>query len=701
MSASLRMDPDVSPADIHAGAEGRRRFALAFDKALFLAELAEAHPEFASAPPADPVALYLSSPVLARLNANALFDEPWYRRAHPDVEAAVASGVLVSGLHHYVAFGLEEGRFPTYALQARAALLPEPAPAPDPGGFDAEAYLLVHPEARLHLRHFPHLDALTYARTLGRRLEPPPAPSPPAWADDPEEAASPLHQALRAEFDEEWYASTHLAREASTDAWIDPWRHYVSRGMREGRSPSARFDEAWYLAFHPDVREAVAQGHLLCGFHHYVVTGRAEGRRPHHELAAALERVIPGVTAPTLMERARALEARLRPMPCRVARGRPRTLWVVLPRLNPDISFGGYRACFELVAALRAYGERRGFRLSVVTLEEERANPHYYLWRTANTRLRRAFAGLEVRSRHEVDHLEIGPRDRFLAYSTWDVVFASPLAALTDEPRVLSLVQEYEPVFHDHGAVRAVVDWALELPSYPLFNSALLRDHFAAERLGVFKAGARPRAGEDYAVFEHVINRLPGQSAADMRLRPSRTCAVYARPEGHAARNLYELVELALKNMCARGRFDARWSFTGLGCLAPTPAVELGGGRRLEFTPKLAEEDYARLVRSLDIGISLMYAPHPSVIPFEFATTGALVVTNTYSNRPAAWFEGVSRNFVPCAPNLPGVVGALEAALARVEDHESRAIHALVPPETDWPEVFTAAFLDDTLGRLL
>ncbi len=155
MSASLRMDPDVSPADIHAGAEGRRRFALAFDKALFLAELAEAHPEFASAPPADPVALYLSSPVLARLNANALFDEPWYRRAHPDVEAAVASGVLVSGLHHYVAFGLEEGRFPTYALQARAALLPEPAPAPDPGGFDAEAYLLVHPEARLHLRHFP------------------------------------------------------------------------------------------------------------------------------------------------------------------------------------------------------------------------------------------------------------------------------------------------------------------------------------------------------------------------------------------------------------------------------------------------------------------------------------------------------------------------------------------------------------------
>ena len=60
--------------------------------------------------------------------------------------------------------------------------------------------------------------------------------------------------------------------------------------------------------------------------------------------------------------------------------------------------------------------------------------------------------------------------------------FASPLAKLTDEPRVISLVQEYEPIFHDYGSVRAVSDWAFQLPSYPLFNSAALRDFFAARR---------------------------------------------------------------------------------------------------------------------------------------------------------------------------------------------------------------------------
>ena len=698
-SAAVRMDVDDDLA-----AEARRRFALAFEPAVFLAALREAHPEFDRADP-DPVALYLSEGAYARLDANALFEEGWYRRAYPDVAQAIAEGRAVSGLFHWITLGADEGRFPSYAVQARASLRAVPGPAPDPLAFDGHAYLAANAEARLFLRHFRHLDAHAYAAGLGRWLDAEPAPpsiQPPAAPEDGvDPLLTPLLALLKAEFDEDWYFEQYLAREAPKAEWVDPWRHYVAHGMRKGYSPSGRFCEGWYQAFHPDVRDAIAEGKLLCGFHHWMVTGREEGRPARFEQAAALECAIPGVTLPTLMDRARALGERLAPMPCRVEAHRPRTLWVVLPRLNPDISFGGYRALFELVAALRAWGERRGLRLSVITLEEGRANPDYFLWRTSHPRLRRALAGLEVRSRHEIASLEIGPRDRFVAYSSWDVIFASPLAKLTDEPRVVSLVQEYEPIFHDYGAVRAVSDWAFQLPSYPLFNSAALRDFFAAEDLGLFRIKAHAQVGEDYAVFEHVVNRLPGQSAGDMRARATRQCAIYARPEGHAARNLYELVELALKELCAAGRFDARWSFTGLGCLAPTPPVELGGGHRLQFHPKMGEEAYGKLIRSLDLGISLMYAPHPSVMPFEFATTGAMVVTNTFSNRSPAWFEGVSRNIVAGEPTVPGVVAAIEAALLRVDDYDSRAANAYTPPVADWPQVFDAAFLDDTVGRLL
>ena len=705
MSAAFAETPPSS--QLEEAAEARRRFALAFEPAVFLEALGEAHPEFAQTPPADPVALYLSSPDFARLEANALFDEAWYRRVHPDVATAIAEGRVASGLFHWLTLGVGEGRFPSYAVQARAALRGPPGPAPVTAGFDAAAYLAANAEARLYLRHFRHLDAYAYAVSLGRWLDPPPAavPDPVIAEVAAEEGAEPLLTPvlalIRTEFDEDWYFAEYLAREERRENWVDPWRHYVRHGMRKGYSPNGRFSEAWYLAFHPDVREAVQGGDLVCGFHHWLVTGREEGRSGRFELAAALESTIPGVTAPALLERARALGDRLAPMPCTVVEGRPRTLWVVMPRLNPDISFGGYRALFELIAALRPWAERRNLRLSVITLEEGRANPDYFLWRTANPRLRRAFSGVEIRSRHEIERMEISPDDRFLAYSSWDVIFASPLARLTDEPRVISLVQEYEPIFHDYGAVRAVSDWAFQLPSYPIFNSAALRDFFAAEDLGLFRAKAHAEAGADYASFEHVVARLPHQSASDMRARRTRQCAIYARPEGHAARNLYELVELALKDLCGRGAFDPRWSFTGLGCLAPTPPVDLGGGHRLVFAPKLGETDYAALVRQLDLGISLMYAPHPSVMPFEFATTGAMVVTNTFSNRPAAWFDGVSKNIVAGEPTVPGVVAAIEAALARMDDFDARAANAYSPPVADWPQVFDTAFLDDTVGRLL
>ena len=664
-----------------AGGEEAARFALAFDPEVFVQSLRDAFPEFAAGPaPPDPLALYLSRGEFSRLTANALFDEGWYRRTYPDVAEAVACGEKPSGLYHYVTFGFDEGRFPNYALHARASLRGKPGSPPVPSAFDATTYLAANPEAAVFVRAFPHVDALTYATNLGVRLDASPAASaPPSPAPVIELSPSPALRLMEGEFDPDWYFETYLSREEGKENWTQPWRHYLDVGLRKGYSPSAAFNEAWYVAFYADVREAVASGELLCGFHHYLMGGRAEGREPRFDMAAALEAVIPGVTEPVLLERSRALADRLKPTPCVVSPDRPRTLWLVLPRLNPDISFGGYRACFELIAALRGWGAERGLQLSVLLLEEERANLDYFLWRTADARLRKTFAGVEVRGRAQIGSLEIGPKDRFLAYSSWDVIFAQPLAALTDEPRVIALVQEYEPIFHEYGSVRAISDWAFELPTYPIFNSAVLRDFFFTERVGVFKTMGWPMEGRDYAVFEHVIARLPPQSANDIRGRPTRTLALYARPEGHACRNLYELAELALKTLCAQGRFDARWRFVGLGSLTPLEPVDLGGGHALRFEPKMTEESYRRFVRDLDIGVSLMYAPHPSVIPFEFATTGALVVTNTFSNRPPEWFARISPNLVACEPTLAGVIAGLEAALARVEDYEARVEGALIP----------------------
>jgi hypothetical protein len=41
------------------------------------------------------------------------FDEDWYLKFYPDIGAAVARGDLPSGLKHYLAYGRQEGRFPS------------------------------------------------------------------------------------------------------------------------------------------------------------------------------------------------------------------------------------------------------------------------------------------------------------------------------------------------------------------------------------------------------------------------------------------------------------------------------------------------------------------------------------------------------------------------------------------------------------
>jgi hypothetical protein len=58
-------------------------------------------------------------------------------------------------------------------------------------------------------------------------------------------------------------------------AGVDPLRHYLEHGWREGRRPNAWFDPAHYLAKNPDVRDAGIEP-----LRHFILSGAAEGRAP-------------------------------------------------------------------------------------------------------------------------------------------------------------------------------------------------------------------------------------------------------------------------------------------------------------------------------------------------------------------------------------------------------------------------------------
>jgi hypothetical protein len=622
------------------------------------------------------------------ISPNDFFDEAWYVGHYEDVQAAIRGGGLISGFVHFIKDGMRDGRWPNQSLFAAAAGAGTPGLPRD--HVDHEIYVARNPAVGPFLRAFPSLTALLHYNNYGRML---------GYAADAVAAASPQSLSLRAaeaEFDPVFYARRYLAAPELAARRGDPFSHYVQEGMRAGHSPNAWFDESWYRAFYKEVREAIDEGWLPSGFYHYVISGRGEGRLPRYDLTAALELRIPGLTAPSLLTRAGNLGRRLqglRTLP--KALDRPaarRMIWLLLPMLNPDIVYGGYRAALELVCAL----VRDGHHVTIVTTEEP-PNKAYFLWGEGCARIRHALADVAVLGIEELSGTIIGGDDLFIAYAVWDLRMAAQLAGLTRHEKPMLLLQEYEPVFHDNGAQRALCEACYRIPHYPIVNSHFLLRYLEQNRIAVFGQSLPPRQGRDYAVFEHKINNLPPQSANRMRSRRNRVLAVYARPEAHAGRNLFELVLLTLQALCGRGVFGPEWSFVGVGALSRIPPVPLGGGHELVLKAKLPEDEYRQMMGDMDIGISLMYAPHPSVVPFEFATTGALVVTNIYENRSAAELRAICGNILPCEVSIDSLGAAIQDAMSRVADVKTRAQRAYRPKAQSWDQIFSPDFIGSLL----
>ena len=495
-------------------------------------------------------------------------------------------------------------------------------------------------------------------------------------------------------FDEHWY-NRHYGLETSTT--LKGLDHYLAVGARAGHSPNEEFDEKFYLAFYRDVREAVVRRRFISGFEHYALVGRLEERLPKHRLDRALDAKFPGLTAPVGLNQADELRARLCPLPASPAAGEE-VFWFLLPTFNPDIFFGGYKAAIELIAALHAWGKT--VRIVVCAQDDDGDYARHLFAR--DPRLGEIFRDVSILSRRSLqEHLPISPHDKIVAYSAWEAHLAHRLAGFTDARRFGFLIQEYEPVFHGHGAEHAITSAAYDLPHYPIFNSSELAEYFKIHRLGVFSGSRTPKRGIDYAIFEHVLTRMDPPSGAAMANRTVKRFALYARPECHAQRNLFPLALSALRSMVSNRQFVGHWEFHGLGALKPA-AVDLGDGERLILHPKMSDADYRSFMRSVDIGVSLMYAPHPGLVAYEMASTGARVVTNTFENRTATRLRAMSENIIPCSPTTTGIEDALTVAIATVDDIPSRLRGARLrrdrPTPLTWGEVFDESFFQRELA---
>lgn len=292
--------------------------------------------------------------------------------------------------------------------------------------------------------------------------------------------------------------------------------------------------------------------------------------------------------------------------------GSPRVS-LVTDSINRGSLYGGVGTAMILASVI---AESRGARLRIVTRTERAAA-------AGLEGVLKAY-GLELSREIEFAHapcydsgydLDTFDGELFITTSWWTT--ASTLASVSADS-VLYLLQEDERMFYPYGDEHLRCSKVLQDPSVRcVINTRLLYDHLVGSGLSHLTSSAM---WFEPAFPPSLFHPRPRDDSR------KRTIMLYARPNN--SRNLFlfglDLIETAI----TRGILDLEaWDIVLVGKEIPKIRFDDGGysPKRLEYLPWA---DYAELVGRVDLGICLMYTPHPSYPPLDLAASGAVVVTN-------------------------------------------------------------------------
>lgn len=392
------------------------------------------------------------------------------------------------------------------------------------------------------------------------------------------------------------------------------------------------------------------------------------------------------------------LTSKVAPLKLDIAEHARRRVNVLISTVDFRYLFAGYVGMLNLALHIR----RHGYNTRIVIVDSCEYDPP--AWKRELAR----YEGFEnlldlVETAYVYDRstaLEVSPNDAFVATSWWTAHIAHRAVRLLGQEKFLFFVQEYEPLFYPSSSLYTLAEEAYRFPHDAVFSTEILRDYFRQNRLGVFQDG---NCGERESIFIQNAVSSFSISVPELQRRKARKLLFYARPEQHAARNMFELGVLALQAALEEGHFDGHvWEFHGIGGLGSYKSLPLYRDIKLQLLPKVSWQEYLKLLPSYDLGLSLMLTPHPSMVPLDMAAAGLVTVTNTFANKTSERLARISPNIIAAPPTIEGVKEGLIAALGEVEHFEKRVAGARINWSTSWDETFNNAVMariEAFLGR--
>lgn len=355
----------------------------------------------------------------------------------------------------------------------------------------------------------------------------------------------------------------------------------------------------------------------------------------------------------------------------RTGKASVRRLNVVTDSINEGSLFGGVGTALILAGLV---AQERQVALRIITRTEQpdaRNIRHLY-----------ALYGIKPPFELEFCHADLREPERFVDLSDGDVFLTtswwSTAATLPGVPprSIHYLIQEDERMFYPLGDEHLRCSQMMSNPDiHFIVNSSLLANHFRRE-------------GFDNIVdtghwFEPAFPRDLFHGNRQVKTpRNKRQFVFYARINNH--RNLFTLGLEVIDKALRQGLLDDKlWDIVFVG--SHIPDVALHGGVRPRRLENLPWASYAELVRKSDLALCLMYTPHPSYPPLDFAAGGAVAVTNRFGLKQD--LSAFSRNIVCGEPTVHGMLEALESGIELACLDELRAAnHAASTLPDSWQE---------------